>query len=226
MSLRVLLLGEGKSEEGERNGPSAQPGKPIQEASLGAAHVLVPRVVVEVLKEPVPTFVVAPRLRQSPRTGNPGLIKDLEGAPRIAANPRQKGWLERCVGDTSVDLVVLLKDCKVDGRECGVDKVVSELGSAIAGRLPHGGTQVVRAAAKPSLEGWLLESPESEEIGEKRAKALWAERGYDPGDVSSMAGAAWNLDLANLEAVCPEGFGRLVKDLREAVHACKVTSKA
>jgi len=224
MPLRVLVLGEGKSEEGDGYYVPERPGQPFREEDLGAAHVLVRRILVAHLGSEKPVFVYPPRLRTSRRPGNEGLISDLEGAPRLPTNPRHKGWLEACVGNNRVDLIVLLKDCKIDGQECGVDKVIEELGSATAGRLPPGRTQVVKAGAKPSIEAWLLAHPESDDISEKEAKSLLEATGWNRGDAPSIAGFARIVDLAKLAAVCPEGFGRLVKDLRAAVEACKVPS--
>jgi hypothetical protein len=226
MPLRVLVLGEGKSEEGDGFYQPDQPGKAIPEEFLGAAHVLVRRVLVELLNEPSPEFVFPPRLRPARRTGNPGLINDLRGMPRPLTRGQRRplGWLEMCVGNARVDLVVLLKDCKIGDCACDVKDVVKELQLAVSDRLPPIRPTVVNASAKPCLEAWLLAHSESSTLSEKQAKELWKDLGYRSGDVSSMAGVAWSLDLAKLEAVCPEGFGRLVKDLREALRACKAPS--
>ena len=218
MGPRVLVLGEGKSEEGESYFDPGPPGSAIAEEYLGAAHVIVRRIFVELLGDASPAFVFPPRLRPARRTGNPGLIADLDGRQRVAGNPRHKGLLELCVGANSVDLAVLLKDCKLDKRECGAQEVRSELQSAIAGRLPPGGLAVVTAAAKPSLEGWLLVHPESESLDEHQAKRMFGDKGYRLGDAPSMAGVARDLNLRRLEEVCPAGFGRLVADLREAIQ--------
>jgi len=214
MALRVLVLGEGKSEEGDDYYAPEQPGRAIPEECLGAAHVLVRRILIDLAGSKAPTFVYPPRLRTSRRPGNGGLIADLSGAPRLAANPRQKGWLQKCVGENAVDLIVLLKDCKVDGRACGVDVVIGELQSAIAGRLPPRRPKVVKAAAKPSLEGWLLMMPESNRVEESQAKAMWASAGFDSGHPPSMAGVARDLDLAKLQTTCPASFGGLVAALK------------
>jgi hypothetical protein len=217
MGLRVLVLGEGKSEEGEGCFDPASPGTPISEEFLGAAHVIVRRVFLELLGQAAPTLVFPPRLRAARRTGNAGLIADLDGRQRVASNPRHKGILELCVGANSVDLAVLLKDCKLDKRECEAEEVRSELQSAVAGRRPPGGLAVVTAVAKPSLEGWLLVLPESERVSERRAKQMF-EADYPLGDAPIMAGVAHTVDLRRLEEVCPTSFGCLVMDLRKVVE--------
>ncbi len=219
MPLRVLVLGEGKSEEGDGYYQPVQPGRPIPEELLGAAHVLVRRILVERGGLEVPSFVYPPRLVRGAqrRPGNGGLISDLKGAPRFPEN-RRKGWLQLCVGANAVDLIVLLKDCKIRGNACGVGDVIGELQSAIAGRLPPGPVPIVKAGARPCLEAWLLLHPEASPLLESEAKARWARQGFDPGDPASMAGEARNLDLARLAQACPEGFGRLLDDLLRAVR--------
>jgi hypothetical protein len=215
MGPRVLVLGEGKSEEGEGYFDPGSPGTAIPEEYLGAAHVIVRRIFVELLGRTAPTFVFPPRLRPARRTGNAGLIADLEGRQRVAGKPHHNGILELCVGANRVDLAVLLKDC--GERECEAEERRSELQSAIKDRRPPGDLTVVTAAAKPSLEGWLLVRPESDGLNERQAKQLF-EAGYLRGDASSMAGVARDLDLRKLEEVCPTSFGRLVADLRNSVE--------
>jgi hypothetical protein len=86
MGPRLLVLGEGKSEEGEGYFDPGLPGTPIPDEYLGAAHVIVRRILVELLGREAPTFVFPPRLRPARRTGNAGLIADLRGRQRVAGS--------------------------------------------------------------------------------------------------------------------------------------------
>ena len=120
----VMVIGEGKTEEGEGFLRPGSPGDPIHEGSMGALHILVRRV----LRERAgvePIVVWPPMIRSGRRGGNPGLLHDIAGRPRRADAtdpPRARGdrpeampWLSACSGRLRADLVVIIKDAGKPG---------------------------------------------------------------------------------------------------------------
>ena len=75
--LRVLVLGDGRNDRGSCRPVPCTP--EIAESQLGAVHVLVRRIVVELLRGPMPAFVAPMPRARGFRAGWPGVCHDLLG---------------------------------------------------------------------------------------------------------------------------------------------------
>lgn len=208
-AIQVIVLGEGKDEQGESFLRPGIPGSPIPSGDLGALHVLVQRVLQEYFGLQA-IMVWPPRLRSGRRPGNPGLLRDLEGQPRENGKRRAGPWLELCRGINAADLAIVVKDACFPGREDATSEAIRN----IIGDPP---ISVVAAAATPSLEGWLIPVDESEGLDEKQAKERWT-REIGGRGVPKKVERAGKIELSLLRRCSPGGFDVLVRDIETWVR--------
>jgi hypothetical protein len=212
----LLVIGEGKTEEGDSFLERGSPGDPIPDDELGALHVLVERVLVERCGVE-PLFVWPPGIRHNRRPGNPGLLKDLAGEPRRPPRPpvtgsvedrvRRKPWLSACVGRLAVDLVVVVKDANQPRM---ADRTRERLRESYEGSL-RVGLDVIAGAATPSIEGWLLPIDEGQKMDEKAAKRLLSEGRL--GSIERKVERAREIALDKIVRASPTGFAPLVAEI-------------
>ncbi len=125
-------------------------------------------------------------------------------------------WLQLCLANNRVDLVVVLKDAQRPGKAEDVRQRIQ----ASTLRRP-GGLAVVAAAATPSIEGWLLLVDEGEQLTEVQAKQRWR-RDHDD-SWGAKAAVARTIDLELLRQKSPSGYAVLADALKQWWHSAGAT---